>query len=288
MPGLAAPVKEGGIGFDFRLSMGIPDFWIKIIKERSDEQWKTGEIYSELINKRSEERTVSYAESHDQALVGDKTIAFRLMDKEMYWFMDKNSQSLIIDRGIALHKMIRLITCATAWGGYLNFMGNEFGHPEWIDFPREGNNWSHFYARRQWSLTENRMLRYHYLGDFDRQMVSIIKKDPRFYTYDQHLIHSNDGDQVMAFTRGSLLFVFNFNPAVSFSGYGFNTGAGRYRILLNSDSPDFGGFGRVDDSLEYITEWNGKVNSPHYLHLYVPNRTCLLLEKQKVRSVYKR
>jgi 1,4-alpha-glucan branching enzyme len=286
MPGLAAPVAHGGIGFDFRLSMGIPDYWIKIIKERQDEHWKPGEIYGELVKKRIEEKTISYSESHDQALVGDKTVAFRLMDKEMYWFMNKDSQSLIIDRGIALHKMIRLITCATAWGGYLNFMGNEFGHPEWIDFPRQGNNWSYHYARRQWSLLENKMLRYHYLGDFDREMVALIRKDSRFYTYDQHLIHCNDADQVLAFTRGQYLFVFNFNPALSFSGYGFKTGPGSYRIVLNSDSPDFGGFGRVDDSIEYITEWNGKVNSPHYLNLYVPNRTCLVLEKHRARWVY--
>jgi 1,4-alpha-glucan branching enzyme len=286
MPGLAAPAEDGGIGFDLRLSMGIPDFWIKIIKERSDEQWNPGEIFNELIRKRSEERTISYAESHDQALVGDKTIAFRLMDKEMYYFMDKSSQSLIIDRGIALHKMIRLVTCVTAWGGYLNFMGNEFGHPEWIDFPRQGNNWSYFYARRQWSLAENKMLKYHWLGDFDREMIALVKRDPGFYKYDQHLIHSNQGDQVMAFTRGSLLFVINFNPAVSFSGYGLNTGPGRYRILLNSDSPQFGGFGRIDEGIEYITEWNGKVNSPHYLNLYIPNRTGIVLEKQRARGAY--
>jgi len=160
MPGLAAPVKDGGMGFDYRLSMGVPDYWIRIIKERQDENWNTGEIFHELTRKRSEEKTISYAESHDQALVGDKTLAFRLMDKEMYFCMDKSSQSIIIDRGIALHKMIRLVTIATAGGGYLNFMGNEFGHPEWIDFPREGNNWSYFYARRQWSLAGDKRLRY--------------------------------------------------------------------------------------------------------------------------------
>jgi 1,4-alpha-glucan branching enzyme len=284
MPGLAAPGHYGGMGFDFRLSMGIPDYWIKMIKEYSDEQWNTGMIYHELIQKRNEEKTISYAESHDQALVGDKTIAFRLMDKEMYYCMEKSSNSLIIDRGTALHKMIRLITCATAGGGYLNFMGNEFGHPEWIDFPREGNNWSYFYARRQWSLAGDKRLRYHHLGDFDRAMIALIKKDPSYYTYNQHLIHSHDADQVMAFTRGSFLFVFNFNPAVSFSGYGLKTEPGRYRILLNSDSPDFGGFGRIDEGLEYITEWNRKVNSPRYLKLYIPNRTALVLEKQKTRG----
>lgn len=288
MPGLAAPVEDGGMGFDYRLSMGIPDFWIRLIKERSDEEWNTGEIYHELTQKRSEEKTISYAESHDQALVGDKTIAFRLMDKEMYYCMDKKSQSLTVDRGIALHKMIRLITAATAGGGYLNFMGNEFGHPEWIDFPREGNNWSFFYARRQWSLVENEMLRYHYLGDFDRDMVAVIKRDPEYYTYDQHLIHSDNNDQVMAFSRGTLLYVFNFNPATSFSNYGLNTGPGRYHILLNSDSTRYGGFGRVDENIEYITDWNGKVDSPHYLRLYIPGRTGMVLEKQKIRGVYEK
>ena len=286
MPGLAARVEDGGMGFDYRLSMGIPDYWIKLIKERQDEQWNTGEIYNELTQKRSEEKTVSYAESHDQALVGDKTIAFRLMDKEMYYFMDKESQSLIIDRGIALHKMIRLVTIATAGGGYLNFMGNEFGHPEWIDFPREGNNWSYFYARRQWSLAGDKRLRYHYLGDFDKAMISLINKDPGYYANQQHLIHSNEGDQVMAFTRGRYLYVFNFNPALSFSDYGIKALPGRYRILLNSDSACYGGFGRIDETMEYFTVWNGKVDSPHYLKLYIPNRTALVLEKQRTKGVH--
>ena len=286
MPGLAAPVADGGIGFDFRLSMGIPDYWIRLIKECSDEQWNTGQIFHELTQKRSEEKTVSYAESHDQALVGDKTIAFRLMDKEMYYSMSKTSQSTIIDRGIALHKLIRLITIATAGGGYLNFMGNEFGHPEWIDFPREGNNWSYFYARRQWSLSRDGSLRYEHLGNFDSSMIALIRNQASYYTCEQHLIHSDEPDQVMAFTRGSLLYVFNFNPAVSFSDYGIKTAPGRYRILLNSDSSGYGGFGRVDENIDYMTGWDGKVDSPHYLKIYIPNRTAIVFEKQRTKSVY--
>ena len=286
MPGLAAPVEEGGIGFDYRLSMGIPDYWIKVIKERPDEQWNSGEIYHELTQKRREEKTISYAESHDQALVGDKTIAFRLMDKEMYYCMNKESQSLIIDRGIALHKMIRLITIATAGDGYLNFMGNEFGHPEWIDFPREGNNWSYFYARRQWSLAGDKRLRYHHLGDFDRAMIALIRKHENYYGNQQHLIHSNEGDQILAFTRGRYLFVFNFNPAVSFSDYGLKTAPGRYLIILNGDSPGYGGFGRIDETLEYITQLSGKTGSPHFLKLYIPSRTALVFEKQKTKGVH--
>ena len=174
MPGLAEKVENGGFGFDYRLAMGIPDYWIKIIKEVPDENWDVSQLFYELTSRRSDEKTISYAESHDQALVGDKTIIFRLADKEMYWFMNKDSQNILIDRGIALHKMIRLLTIATSGGGYLNFMGNEFGHPEWIDFPREGNNWSYKYAKRQWNLLENPSLRYHYLADFDRDMIQLF------------------------------------------------------------------------------------------------------------------
>ncbi len=174
MPGLAVPVENGGMGFDFRMAMGVPDFWIKIIKEKSDDEWDVGEIFYQLTSKRMDEKVVSYAESHDQAFVGDKTIIFRLIDKEMYYSMRKDQPNLIVERGIALHKMIRLITATTAGGAYLNFMGNEFGHPEWIDFPREGNGWSYKHSRRIWSISENHELKYHWLYDFDKEMIKLI------------------------------------------------------------------------------------------------------------------
>ena len=286
MPGMASATEDGGIGFDYRLSMGVPDFWIKIIKEKSDEQWNTSEIFYELIKKRHDEKTVSYTESHDQALVGDKTIAFRLMDKEMYFCMAKNTPSLVIDRGIALHKMIRLITLATAGGGYLNFMGNEFGHPEWIDFPRLGNNWSYFYARRQWSLIQNPELRYHYLSDFDGEMISLVKSTPDLLQQPIYLIHSHEPDQVLVFIRGPFVFVFNFNPTRSFTDYGIKIHPGRYRIVLNSDSEQFGGFKRIEDQLDYITQWDGKVDSPHFLRMYIPSRTALVFRLQPARKVH--
>ncbi len=286
MPGVAAPIEYGGMGFDFRLSMGVPDFWIKLIKERADENWNTSEIFYELIKKRHDEKTVSYAESHDQALVGDKTIAFRLMDKEMYGFMAKNTQSLIVDRGIALHKMIRLLTIATAGGGYLNFMGNEFGHPEWIDFPRLGNNWSYFYARRQWNLAKETNLRFHYLSDFDHDMIALVKSMPDLLQQPMYLIHSHDTDQVLVFIRGPFVFVFNFSPNNSYTDYGVKIHPGRYRIELNSDSDKYGGFNRVNDNIDYITQWDGKVDSPHYLKLYIPNRTGLVFKLQPVRKVH--
>ncbi len=199
------------------------------------------QIYHELTSKRADEKTMGYAESHDQALVGDKTIIFRLIDQEMYWHMDKASQNLMVDRGLALHKMIRLITASTAGNGYLNFMGNEFGHPEWIDFPREGNNWSYQYARRQWSLIENMDLRYHFLSDFDRAMVELLSRF-RIYGGQCNHVKTDQGDLVIAYERMGLLFVFNFHPNNSYTDYGIAVDAGKYTPLLCTDQPEFGGF----------------------------------------------
>jgi len=283
-PGLAVPVEHGGIGFNYRLAMGTPDYWIKTIKERSDEHWNMPELYHELTAKRADEKTVGYAESHDQALVGDKTIIFRLIDKEMYWFMNKGSQNLLVDRGIALHKMIRLITAGTAGNGYLNFMGNEFGHPEWIDFPREGNNWSYQYARRQWSLISNQELRYHFLSDFDREMIHLISKY-KIYSSGCNHVKSDQGDLVIAFERQGLLFVFNFHPNHSYTDYGLAVDAGKYRPLLSTDQPEFGGFGRFDMLQVHRSMVEPSFGLKHNLRLYIPSRTAVVLQRQEIPRV---
>ncbi len=285
-PGLATEVDAGGIGFDYRMSMGTPDYWIKLIKERSDESWQMGEMYSELTSKRADEKTVGYAESHDQALVGDKTIIFRLMDKEMYYSMNKYSQNLAVDRGIALHKMIRLVTIATAGDAWLNFMGNEFGHPEWIDFPRQGNNWSYHYARRQWSLIANHDLKYHFLGDFDREMIHLIKLSGLLHFTRPEQRHINDPDKILAFERANLLFVFNFHPDKSYFGYGISCPAGKFSIVLNSDNGAFGGQSRIDENLTYRTVPERNYAPNQMLQLYLPSRTALVLKREKVKSVY--
>ena len=236
MPGLAMPTEAGGYGFDYRMAMNIPDFWIKLIKEKKDEEWHPSAIWWETTNRRTDEKTISYAESHDQALVGDKTIIFRLIDADMYWFMSKLiSSSLTVDRGLALHKMIRLVTATTINGGYLNFMGNEFGHPEWIDFPREGNNWSYRYARRQWNLADDRNLKYHELGDFDKAMIHLIRSVPDFQSTQLVKIWDKDDDNILAYMRDDLLFVFNFHPQKSYSDYGILVPQGKYQIILDSD-----------------------------------------------------
>ncbi len=281
MPGLAAPFDDGGFGFDYRLAMNIPDYWIKTIKEKKDEDWSMAGIFWEVTNRRKDEKTISYVESHDQALVGDKTVIFRLIDADMYWHFTKDGGNDVTSRGIALHKMIRLVTASTINGGYLNFMGNEFGHPEWIDFPREGNGWSHKYARRQWSLIDNKQLAYSWLGDFDRALMKLIGSVKDYQKKDVVEYWHNDGDQVLAFGRGDLVFVFNFNPVRSFSDYGFLVPRGSYKTVLDSDSIEFGGFGRVDDNVEHFTLTDPlyKKVRKEWLKLYLPSRSSMVLKK---------
>jgi 1,4-alpha-glucan branching enzyme len=263
MPGLAMSVDSGGIGFDYRLSMGIPDMWIKLIKEQPDEKWDVTHLLHELTQHRPEEKTISYAESHDQALVGDKTIIFRLIDKDMYWHMAIGKTNITVERGIALHKMIRLLTASTNSGGYLTFMGNEFGHPEWIDFPREGNDWSYKYARRQWHLLKDPLLTYQWLSKFDQEILNVISKTNGEIEYR----YTHTADQVIAFYRSGYLFVFNFNPEKSFTGYGIHTDKGKYKLLLSSDSHKFGGQNRISNKTQYET------NHHQMLELYLPSRT---------------
>ena len=282
MPGLARKFKDGGMGFDYRMAMGIPDFWIKTIKERKDEDWKPGAILWELTNRRADEKTISYAESHDQALVGDKTIIFRLIDKEMYWHMMVGDDNYTAQRGIALHKMIRLVTASTINGGYLNFMGNEWGHPEWIDFPREGNGWSYKYARRQWSLLDRDDLQYKFLAAWDRDVMHLLAGTEGFEGREVKKLWDKDDDQVLAFMRGDLVFVFNFHPTKSFSDYGMLAPEGEYEPVMNSDSATYGGYGNIDETINHLTEHDPLYADAHlgWLKLYLPARTATILRKK--------
>ena len=282
MPGLAIPFKDGGIGFDYRMAMGIPDYWIKLLKERKDEDWKPTSIFWELTNRRADEKTISYAESHDQALVGDKTIIFPLIDKEMYWHMMVGDDDMTVARGMALHKMVRLVTASTINGGYLNFMGNEWGHPEWIDFPRQGNGWSHKYARRQWSLVDRSDLKYQFLNAFDNAMVALISGVYNFQALPVVKLWEKDDDQILAYRRGDLIFVFNFNPSKSFTGYGILAEPGEYEVVLSSDNPLFGGYGNIDESVRHLTQTD-PLYTPlgrEWLRLYLPARSAQVLRKK--------
>jgi len=271
MAGLAAPFDAGGVGFDFRMAMGVADHWIKWTKELHDEQWSMGEFWWELTRKREDEKTVSYAECHDQALVGDKTLIFRLIDKEMYFSMDKSSRSDIVERGVALHKLIRLATAATCGGGYLTFMGNEFGHPEWIDFPREGNGWSYAHARRLWSIADNPNLRYGGLEKFDAAMIRFLKTSGCLAQRPELMV-ADEEKKVLIFRRGNAIFALNFNPVASFSGYGVAAQDGEYDTVFTSDDPEYGGWSRIKPGDKHLT-------IDHIMYLYLPCRCALVLKK---------
>lgn len=275
MPGLCRPIDEGGVGLTHRLAMGIPDYWIKLIKDQKEEEWSMGNLWHTLTNRRYGEPHIAYCESHDQALVGDKTIAFRLMDSEMYWNMDVKSRSIVVDRGIALHKMIRLVSLAAGGEGWLNFMGNEFGHPEWIDFPREGNGWSYKYCRRQWSLVDNQELMYRFLNAFDKDMIGLAKGAGVLGSPYYSLLTADEENKILAFRRGGLVFVFNWSEGKAIPDYKLSVGEpGEWEVILDSDAEEFGGFGRQDVNVHHFTDAEGM------LPLYLLPRTAMVLAKQ--------
>jgi len=280
MPGMCLPIEQGGIGFDYRLAMGEPDYWIKLLKDTRDEDWNMNALWHEMTTRRPQEKVIGYCESHDQALVGDKTIIFRMADAEMYTGMMKEYHSLTMDRAIELHKIIRLYTMSLGGNGYLNFMGNEFGHPEWIDFPREGNGWSYKYCRRQWSLVDDKRLKYEWLNDFDKAMINLAR--------DRHLLDDPyavslwiDPDRkIITFSRGKLLFVFNFHNSYSeqaFFLHAHTTGEGTYKVILSTDEPRFGGQGLIDHNYVFHTAYvEGRGLG---FDVYSPCRTAMVLEK---------
>ena len=272
-PGLGASTKDGGLGFNYRLQMGAPDLWIKTLKEKNDEDWDLGQLAYTLSSHRPEEKVINYAESHDQALVGDKTLIFRLIDKNMYWHMDKIDPDLTVERGVALHKLIRLMTAGLHGGGYLNFMGNEFGHPEWIDFPREGNNWSFKHARRQWNLRDNGFLKYQWLGNFDAALMKVIGQ---IDNPDIQQLTVRQSDRTVSFMHGDFLFVINFSPDKSHSDYAVPAEAGSYKLALSSDDKDFGGQERIDHNSRFFTS---PADNNHNLKVYLPARTGIILQK---------
>ncbi len=279
MPGMCLPIEEGGIGFDYRLAMGEPDLWIKLLKEYRDEDWNVWQIWHELTGRRPGEAYIGYVESHDQALVGDKTVMFRLCDAKMYTDMSKFVEDATVERGVALHKLIRMATMTMGGEGYLNFMGNEFGHPEWIDFPREGNGWSYFYCRRQWHLTDDTNLRYGDLQAFDRAMIALLK-EKRSYFHDPECLFLDQWAQVLTYRRGGLVFALNWNPTHSHEGYWLTVpGSGKYRVILHTDEERFGGRGRV--STEYVYTAKKNPEGRYQFQIYLPSRCGICLTKIK-------
>ena len=273
MPGICAPVEDGGIGFDYRLGMGLPDFWIKVLKDQKEEEWNMHEFFFTMTNRLYNVKTIAYAESHDQALVGDKTLAFRLMDKEMYSSMSKFTPSIVVDRGIALHKMIRLFTICLGGNAWLNFMGNEFGHPEWIDFPRKDNDWSYKHARRQWSLVDDENLKFHLMSDFDKEMLKFVKENDIMNSEPAWLMDADEENKTIVFERNNLMFVFNWGTK-SISDYEINVkNTGDYEIVFSTDDKEFGGFENIDKNTIFPSEQR---EDQVFMNIYNVSRTAVV------------
>ena len=284
MPGITSPVAASGLGFDYRLAMGVTDTWFKLTDLR-DEDWNLGRLWYELTSKRKEEHCISYVESHDQALVGGQSFLFKLAGAELYRAMSITSTSQIIDRAMSLHKMARLATFATASDGYLTFMGNEFGHPDWIDFPTEQNHWSFQYARRQWSLADDQSLKYHFLGDFDQAMLDLLFVSPNLFLHSPQCILADDSRKLLLFQRNNLLFAFNFHPTHSYSDLEFLCFPGSYRLILDTDSGQFGGFDRITPNQRYFSASRRKDNRiDEYLSVYLPCRSAIVLRLENSRQ----
>jgi len=281
MAGLCCPVEDGGVGFDYRLGMGIPDMWAKLCTEVKDEDWGMKAIVWDLTNRRWNEKTVAYCESHDQALQGGKTVIFRLIDKEMYWHMSTlQPLHIAIDRGIALHKMIRLITLGLGGEAYLAFMGNEWGHPEWVDFPRPGNNYSYDKCRRRWDLLEDNLLRYQHIYNLDKAMLHLANEHP-FMDTREYTIVQNDEKKVVIFERGALYWVFNFHAHQSYPDFRVGvTHPGKYKIVLDTDSAEFGGHSRVQKDTTFFTDPTPWDDRPHSMLMYAPCRAALVLMRE--------
>ncbi len=281
MPGMCLPIEDGGIGFDYRLGMGLPDMWIKAVKETPDEYWDISAMWSNMCMRRPGEKTIAYAESHDQALVGDQTLMFRMMGSSIYTDMSKDCHSITVDRAMALHKMIRLFTIAGGGDAYLSFMGNEFGHPEWIDFPREGNGNSYHYCRRQWSLMKAPNLKYHYLYEFDKDMICLCKDNRIFNQKQPNLMLDKRPEKMLAFYRHGLLFVFNFNGSMSLTNLLIPVHQpGEYTVELSTDDLKYGGYGQVYHMTYPTKTFDGR----HYIELYLPARTAIVLKERCSKS----
>jgi 1,4-alpha-glucan branching enzyme len=280
MPGLGAAQEEGGCGFDYRLAMGVTDHWF-ILLDKADETWSMGRLWHELCNRRQDERSISYVECHDQSLVGGQTFLFRCLGERIYDSMHADCHHPVVDRAISLHKMARLATLASAGHGYLTFMGNEFGHPEWIDFPRQGNNWSLEHARRRWDLCDDGNLKYQYLLNFEKAILQLVNSTAEFFACRPQLLCCDEKRQLLIFARADLVFIFNFNHQQSFPDYTFSLMPGSYKLYLDSDEKKFGGWERIRPQQRFFTKATlQKGGIENKISVYLPAHTTIVLQKE--------
>jgi len=232
-PGMSCSPDNAGLGFDYRFAMGLPDFWAKFIEEGRT----MGQMWHELTNRRHYDKTISYTECHDQCINGDDAFIWRMIKDDMYTHMSVFSDSWKCSRGVALHKLMRFITLGSAGQGWLNFMGNEFGHPEWID--------AEDYAHRQWHLAETTHLKYSKLDAFDRNLLRLVREYPEQFQRGPRFRYIHEEERILAFERGTLLFVFNFHELQAQKHLDLMVTPGKYTEIFSSDELAYAGHGNL-------------------------------------------
>lgn len=271
MPGLTCLPKDGGLGFDARFAMGIPDYWEKFIKKPQD----LGSMWYEMNNHRPYDHTISYVECHDQCINGHDAMIWRLLGDDMYNAMLMETETWKVSRGLAFYRLMRLITLATADKGYLNFMGNEFGHPEWLDAEE--------HAHRQWRLAEDTSLKYACLNAWDQAQMQLVSDNIESFKTPAMFRYIHEDKRLLAFERGALLFVFNFNETQAFSDLCFAVTPGKYLEILSSDERRFAGHDNLritEPPLEHFTQPCFDPNLGD-ITLYIPPMIVLVLKRDE-------
>ncbi|KAH7682202.1 1,4-alpha-glucan branching enzyme protein [Dioscorea alata] len=193
-PGLCESTTQGGLGFDYYVNLSVTDLWLWLLQDVPDQAWSMSKIVNVLVNSQSSNRRMLvYCENHNQSISGGRSFAEILFGNNNQNFIGLEDFEF---RGSSLHKMIRLISFSIGGSAYLNFMGNEFGHPNRVEFPMESNNYSFAFANRKWDLLKDKGLHMG-LFNFDKEMMKLDEKEQILSRNPSTVHHVDDSKMVI-------------------------------------------------------------------------------------------
>ena len=275
LPGLARPALLGGVGFDYRLQMGLPDFFESVAKDVMDDGISPSRIWHALVSRRFDERHIGYVESHDQAIVGGQSLIFRLLGPKMYTDMHAETQSHDVHLAVAVVNVAKSIVFFLGGEAWMSFIGNEFGHPDWVEFPTPDNDDCFEYAYRKWYLATDSALMYEKMAAFDRDLMHQRKIA---VTWDESYMTApllDDNRKLSVFHRDRVVLVCNTTTDVSYEDVWVPVPEqGNYRVILSTEEHRYGGYGRVNENMQYATI---AVDGNAYIRLYVPSMSAIFM-----------